>query len=321
MKFSRILILLSGFIFTSPVYCRLAVAKESQSITSYTVTNLNQALALDPQDAETYYNRGNLHYEQGKPESAIADFSKAIQIDPKHILSYTYRGFIYLEQENYDLAEADYNQVIRLSPYYAKGYLNRADFYFRIAEYHLAWSDWERAKKLYVFQDDATGVEEVDEILKTFAEIKTPNSVIAYQRRGMLYASHKKYDLAEADYTKAIQIDPENAVVYHLRGALYKEQAKYELARTDWEKSRSLYLAEGNTTQAQKIADFLKTLESNLRQDGQNDSVDFLSEANLDRDIQANSEDAVAYFEQGNVYYQQKKYELAEESFHKNQFN
>lgn len=47
---------------------------------------------LDPNNAITYYNRGNAKYKLGKNEEAIADYDRAIGLDPNNAIAYYNRG-------------------------------------------------------------------------------------------------------------------------------------------------------------------------------------------------------------------------------------
>ena len=42
----------------------------------------SEAIRLDPNDADGYYNRGTIYGLTGKPEKAIVDFTVAIRLDP-----------------------------------------------------------------------------------------------------------------------------------------------------------------------------------------------------------------------------------------------
>jgi tetratricopeptide (TPR) repeat protein len=56
---------------------------------------------------------------------------------------------------------------------------------------------------------------------------------VVYHRRGTAYASKKEYDRAIADYTKAIEIDPQHVGAYNDRGIAYTNKGDYENAIAD----------------------------------------------------------------------------------------
>ena len=101
-----------------------------------------------------------------------------------------------------------------------------------------------------------------------------PNDPDRYHRRGWLYRFLGKHDLAIADFTSAIELDPDNYRYLH-RAQTYSEMGEYELAIADFTKiiqlnpkgEMSLYedraLAHhelGNHSQA--IADITKYIEA-----------------------------------------------------------
>jgi tetratricopeptide (TPR) repeat protein len=117
----------------------------------------NQAIELNPKDAEAYNNRGvlkqtNIHDIQG----ALADYNKAIELNPQHAYAYYNRGLI----KGYNLndktgALADYNQAIDLNPQYADAYYNRGNLKKdNLNDKTGAIEDFQEAANLYHEQDN-----------------------------------------------------------------------------------------------------------------------------------------------------------------------
>lgn len=59
----------------------------------------------------------------------------------------------------------------------------------------------------------------------------------AYNNRGNAYAAQGKFDLAIADFNTAIELKPDNAVAYNNRGEAYREQDNFEQAIADYNKA------------------------------------------------------------------------------------
>jgi regulator of sirC expression with transglutaminase-like and TPR domain len=63
---------------------------------------------------------------------------------------------------------------------------------------------------------------------------------VAYINRGWAYSNLRKWDLAIADYSRAIDLDPNNALLYADRGMAYRGEGKNAEAVADFEKFISL---------------------------------------------------------------------------------
>ena len=55
-----------------------------------------------------------------------------------------------------------------------------------------------------------------------------------------MYRQRKQFDLALADFPKAIEIDPSDARAYHNRGLIYQAQGQHNQAIQDFSKAISI---------------------------------------------------------------------------------
>src|SRR5262245_33490551 len=67
------------------------------------------------------------------------------------------------------------------------------------------------------------------DVINTRHELRQTLAV-AYHRRGIAYAAKRDFDRAIADYTKAIEIDPEHVGAYNDRGLAYTNKSDYQRA-------------------------------------------------------------------------------------------
>ena len=65
---------------------------------------------MNPNDADSYNNRGAAYEAKGQNERAVADFSKALDIDPRLAKAYYNRAAVYRAKSEIDRAIADYQQ-------------------------------------------------------------------------------------------------------------------------------------------------------------------------------------------------------------------
>lgn len=165
------------------------------------IGDFNNAIELDPDDAESYFGRGlALAWGFDNLEEAIEDISKAIRINPRLDDAYHARGDIKalfadikvskLEfQVAYDLkndALADYNEAIKLNPDYPGAYISRAAMNEDNGNYSEAILDYDKAISL-------------DRL-----------SSVAYYKRGLLRKKLGDKIGAKDDLNNAIKIEPEN---------------------------------------------------------------------------------------------------------------
>jgi tetratricopeptide (TPR) repeat protein len=88
-------------------------------------SRFNQAIRLDPKDADAYYGRGKVWEAKDDLDRAITDYSEAIRLNPKSGHAYVNRGGAWGAKGDLDRAIADFDQAIRLDPKDAQAYYNR----------------------------------------------------------------------------------------------------------------------------------------------------------------------------------------------------
>jgi tetratricopeptide (TPR) repeat protein len=109
------------------------------------IKDYNQAISLKPDYAEAFHNRGTIYSEIGQYQLAIKDFNEAIRLHPNDAEAYHGRGFAYDKLDQYQRAIEDYNQAIRLQPDYTKAYNNRGINYLSQGNNTLGCSDAQKA--------------------------------------------------------------------------------------------------------------------------------------------------------------------------------
>jgi len=122
--------LLSAFTFAAcdtPVqsHFKQAVRLQEQGKLQEAIAEYDEALKLNPKQAEAYTNRGTAYANLGQPQRAIDDYTQAIVLNSKDALAFNNRGYTYLELRRYEVALADFNETIRLKKEFANAYLNR----------------------------------------------------------------------------------------------------------------------------------------------------------------------------------------------------
>ncbi|MFN6157639.1 MAG: tetratricopeptide repeat protein [Dolichospermum sp.] len=200
------------------------------------IDDYNQAIKINPNDADAYYNRGNARKELGDKPGAIDDFNLAIKINPNLAQAYYNRGNARKELGDKPGAIDDYNLAIKINPNLAQAYYNRGNARRELGDKQGAIDDYNQAIKI------------------------NPNNADAYNNRGIV-----RYELGDKqgaidDYNLAIKINPNYAQAYALRGIVYYELGDKQKAKEDLQRAAQLFMAQGNTAAYEKAMALLKGL-------------------------------------------------------------
>ena len=163
------------------------------------ISKYNEAIELDPNYANTYYNRGNAYDYLKNYEQAIENYNKAIQLNPNYVAAYYNRGLSYCYLKDYDKAIKDFNKTILLDPNYVAAYYNRGLSYCYLKDYDKAIKDFNKAIQINL------------------------NYAKAYYSRGLSYYYLKDYDKAIEDFTMYIQFVPNDIKGYNQRAKCYEQ--------------------------------------------------------------------------------------------------
>ena len=180
------------------------------------IHDYDKAIALNPDLAEAYNNRGNAYRAKGDYGRAIQDYGKAIALNPDDAEAYYNRGNAYRAKGDYGRAIQDYGKAIALNPDYAEAYNNRGSAYGAKGDHGLAIQDFDKAIGL------------------------NPDYANAYNNRGIVYGVKGDYDRAIQDFDKAIGLNPDLAKAYNNRGFAYGAKGDHARAIQDYGKAIAL---------------------------------------------------------------------------------
>src|SRR6267143_694813 len=147
------------------------------------IGNFDEAIRLNPDDAQSHNIRGNVWDELGVFERALADYDAAIRINSNNPAVFHDRAILWLRKGALDKALVDLERAIRFSFADANVYCDRGLVWYQKGRHERAIADFNQAIKL------------------------DPNFAAAYINRGLILHSNREFTIAFAD-SKAIRVDP-----------------------------------------------------------------------------------------------------------------
>src|SRR3989338_7098103 len=218
-------------------YNNRGVAYKNKGQNDRAIEDYNKAIALDPNYAAAYNNRGNAYANKGQYDRAIEDYNKAIALDPNYAKAYNNRGGAYDNKGQNDRAIEDYNKAIALDPNNAAAYNNRGAVYAKNSLIKALLDKNKNPRIADVYKNNAD--EDYDRAIEDYnkAIALDPNYALAYARRGSAYDNKGQYDRAIEDYNKAIALDPNYAAAYNNRGLAYYKKGNMGRAISDFQKA------------------------------------------------------------------------------------
>jgi predicted O-linked N-acetylglucosamine transferase (SPINDLY family) len=97
------------------------------------LADYDQAVALDPQHANAFCNRGTVLESLGRHREALASYDRALALNPKDAFAYYNRGNVLRVLRRFGEAVASYDQAIALNSGYVEAYFNRGHLLYELS--------------------------------------------------------------------------------------------------------------------------------------------------------------------------------------------
>jgi tetratricopeptide (TPR) repeat protein len=104
--------------------------------------------ADDDDEGKWLVNQGNAKAELEEYEAAIEDYTEAIELDPQNVDAYFNRGVTRADLGRYEAAIEDYSRAIDADPEDVPALLNRAEMYIVTGDFERALEDSRTADSL-----------------------------------------------------------------------------------------------------------------------------------------------------------------------------
>lgn len=158
-------------------------AKATQSEYVEAIALLDRLIAICPDSAANYNNRGLMHYRNNQIIEALCDLSLALEIDPYLDSAYNNRANCYAAQGDLEDAIAEYDLALDLNPSNLRAWINQGIAFRELELYEL-------------------GLENLDIALIIGDALQDR----IYAERGRTYHLRGDWNCAVADYQKALDI-------------------------------------------------------------------------------------------------------------------
>jgi tetratricopeptide (TPR) repeat protein len=179
-------------------------------------------------------------YDKGQVQEAIKLYTEAIEINPQYAEAYYQRAQLYKELKHWDKRMADINSTLAMNPKHLGALRDRAGDFFYKGKYLDAELDYSTAIKAdrhnwkdYYMRGRCRAAQQHDETaMKDFnrAIEEWQKAYSAYYERGKLYRRLGRDKRAEKDFNSTIEYYWKHAGAHVELGKLRLEEKKYDEA-------------------------------------------------------------------------------------------
>ncbi|MGB3760567.1 MAG: tetratricopeptide repeat protein [Rivularia sp. (in: cyanobacteria)] len=248
-----------------------SVEKRNKADFQGAITDLNQAIRINPKYAFAYYRRAEARQNTGERDKAIEDLKKAAELFSAQGYkgdAFRSKGSMLYLQNNYPGAIAAYSQAIQLNPKDIDAYNERGNVRVQSGDLKGAIADYNKSLSLQ------------------------PSDAYAYMGRAFTHLKLQDKQSAIADVNQAISIAPNYAFPYLIIGVIHYTFGEPEKAITNIKKASELFAAQGDLAKAYGSDGFAFNVLNNYPA-----AINSFTKA-----IQVNPKDAEMYDSRGDAY-------------------
>jgi tetratricopeptide (TPR) repeat protein len=178
------------------------------------LADYEQAIALEPKLARTYFSKGSALGRLGQLDAALASLDHALELDPSLVEARSDRAGIRLMRGDLPGAISDLDVAIRLNPGFRGSYVNRGSAYAMTGDLEKAVADYRHAIELDpqhprgyelwgAIGDALVGLKRPQEAVTACDEAIRLSSAAADSVQGDFYLSRSHAWLALGDHDRA----------------------------------------------------------------------------------------------------------------------
>jgi len=189
---------------------------------------VEQAIAADPQDADTYNLKGIILGAVKRPEEAAAALRQAIALNPRFADAQNNLGLILKTLGHDQEAVAALEAATALAPRLSQPHKHLGDLWLKQERHAEALASYERAIALDPNFEDAVNargavlfaLRRFDAAAASFARVieLNPRASAAYLNQGLAQSKAGRFEDALATFDRAIALQPDYAAAHYSRG-------------------------------------------------------------------------------------------------------
>ncbi len=248
-----------------------SVEKRNKADFQGAITDLNQAIRINPKYAFAYYRRAEARQNTGERDKAIEDLKKAAELfsaQGNKADAFRSQGSLRMLQNDFPAAIAAFSQAIQLNPKDIDAYNERGNVRVQSGDLKGAIADYDKSLSLQ------------------------PSDIYAYMGRAFTHLKLQDKQSAIADVKQAISIAPNYAFPYLIIGVIHYTFGEPEKAITNIKKASELFAAQGDLAKAYGSDGFAFNVSNNYPA-----AINSFTKA-----IQVNPKDAEMYDSRGDAY-------------------
>ncbi|HUB66731.1 MAG TPA: tetratricopeptide repeat protein [Candidatus Methylacidiphilales bacterium] len=203
------------------------------------------ALDIDPNDADVYDNMGEGLSQKGEIDEAIAQYQKALAINPNNAEAHNNLGNALARQGQWDEAIQQFQMSLEIEPYFAETHYNLGNAFANEGKMDEAMSEYKKA--LAINPNYANAHTNLGNVLAQKGEMNEaiteyqkaldidPGYANAYINLGNALMQQKKIDAAITEYQTALQLDPDNFQAHYNLGLILIQKGKLDEAISEFQ--------------------------------------------------------------------------------------
>jgi len=210
----------------------------------------NQAISLNPNQAEAWYNRGNALGCLQQYSEALAAYQRAIALQPERADFWVNRGHILVRLQQHSEAIASYDKAIALQPNNSEYWQHKGSLLARLQKYAEALTAYEKASLLapekYEFWhlkgNLLAKLQQTEQAAIAYKQAVTidPKKYESWYNLGNALGQLQRYVQSVNAYNQAIALRNDDYKVWHNRGFMLGKMQQYEAAISSYQKAITL---------------------------------------------------------------------------------